>query len=225
MNSPIVSRPGDDHYRARVGFPNLWDQIGACTFSALTILGLREHHRLLDIGCGSLRYGRLCLLYLNEGGYFGIEPEERLVYEGMQYEVGEELFRRKKPRFDHNARFDLTVFHEQFHFIVAQSIFTHASLFQIGQCMSQVKKVLLPQGLFLFNFQLGKQDSTCNEWTYHQCVSYTQKTIQQIIQENNLVLRWMEFPLPVRRKWIVAAHSQEVLKRLNHHVSWNPEKV
>src|SRR5437879_12824633 len=82
-------KPGDAHYRAYVGPPEDYDLIAAMTFNLLTTLGLRQHHSLLDVGCGSLRIGRLLIPYLNRGKYFGVEPAEWLVAEGIKQELGE----------------------------------------------------------------------------------------------------------------------------------------
>ncbi|MBK5117071.1 MAG: hypothetical protein JJE23_09160 [Thermoleophilia bacterium] len=56
-------RDGWDEERARgyVGPPEYFDLITAMSFGLLTVLGLRERHRLLDIGCGSLRVGRVLI--------------------------------------------------------------------------------------------------------------------------------------------------------------------
>jgi len=59
--------PGAGHYTAYVGPPNQYDFMGATQFRLLTTLGLREHHAVLDFGCGSLRAGRLLIPYLLEG--------------------------------------------------------------------------------------------------------------------------------------------------------------
>ena len=60
-----------------------YDLSSALQFSLLTSLGLRENHTLLDIGCGSLRGGRLALMYLLPEHYYGIEPEQWLIEEGI----------------------------------------------------------------------------------------------------------------------------------------------
>lgn len=60
-------------YRSYVGPADQYDLIGAAQFALLYALGLREYHRLLDIGCGSLRAGRMLISYLNSGGYTGVE--------------------------------------------------------------------------------------------------------------------------------------------------------
>jgi hypothetical protein len=73
--------------------------IAAMTFNLLTTLGLRQHHSLLDVGCGSLRIGRLLIPYLNRGKYFGVEPNEWLVQEGIKRELGDALLEIKRPTF------------------------------------------------------------------------------------------------------------------------------
>ena len=75
INEPI----GSHHYRAFVGLPQKYDLVAANQFCILTTLGLRENHKLLDIGCGSLRGGRLFIPYLLPNGYYGIEPEKWLI--------------------------------------------------------------------------------------------------------------------------------------------------
>ena len=60
-------KAGDSHYRAYVGPPGDYDRIAAMTFNLLTAVGLRQQHKVLDIGCGSLRVGRLLIPYLNKG--------------------------------------------------------------------------------------------------------------------------------------------------------------
>src|SRR5438045_9579914 len=80
-------KPGDAHYRAYVGPPEDYDLIAAVTFNLLTTLGLRQHNSVLDIGCGSLRIGRLLISYLNRGKYFGVEPYECLVVVGIKWEL------------------------------------------------------------------------------------------------------------------------------------------
>lgn len=51
-------------YRGYVGPEAQYDLMGATQFRLLCTLGLREHHTLLDFGCGSLRAGRLFIPYL-----------------------------------------------------------------------------------------------------------------------------------------------------------------
>ena len=124
-------KPGDPHYRAYVGPPEDYDLIAAMTFNLLTTIGLRQHHSLLDIGCGSLRIGRLLIPYLNRGKYFGVEPNQWLVEEGIRREVGESLVEIKRPTFFFSKSPNAIVeANTSFDFAVAQSIFSHCGQFR-----------------------------------------------------------------------------------------------
>ena len=113
---------GARHYRAFVGPPDDYDLLGALQFSLLTALGLREHHYLLDIGCGSLRAGRLFIPYLLPERYFAIEPERWLIDEGIRLEIGQAQVDIKKPTFSQESDFTLSCFGRSFDFLMAQSI-------------------------------------------------------------------------------------------------------
>jgi hypothetical protein len=58
-------QPGDAHYRAFVGLPD-GNDLAAGFSSTCSGLELREDHSLLDIGCGSLRAGRLFIPLVDE---------------------------------------------------------------------------------------------------------------------------------------------------------------
>src|SRR5438093_164793 len=122
-------KPGDPHYRAYVGPPEDYDLIAAMTFNLLTTIGLRQHHSLLDIGCGSLRIGRLLIPYLNRGKYFGVEPNQWLVEEGIKREIGETLVATKGPTFLLTDSPEMVIETKvSFDFALAQSIFSHCGL-------------------------------------------------------------------------------------------------
>src|SRR6476469_2956387 len=119
-------KPGDPQYRAYVGPPEDYDLISAMSFNLLTHLGLRQHHQVLDIGCGSLRVGRLLIPYLNRGGYTGLEPNEWLVHDGIANEVGEDQVRIKQPNFVFaETAAGLIAEGRRYDFMLAQSIFSH----------------------------------------------------------------------------------------------------
>ena len=71
-------QPGDLEHRAFVGPPKRYERMGHLQLQTLIQLGLRPQHRLLDIGCGSLRAGKRFIPYLDAERYFGIEPNEWL---------------------------------------------------------------------------------------------------------------------------------------------------
>src|SRR6201982_1136722 len=122
-------KPGDAHYRAYVGPPEDYDLIAAMTFNLLTTLGLRQHHSLLDVGCGSLRIGRLLIPYLNQGKYFGVEPNEWLVDQGIKRELAKSLLEIKRPMFFFSdSPNTISQAKVAFNFALAQSIFSHCGL-------------------------------------------------------------------------------------------------
>src|SRR5277367_6499807 len=110
MNAPPAAQQNNEDalHRAFVGPPDRYDLASAGQFSLLTALGLREEHTLLDIGCGSLRGGRLFIPYLNPEKYFGIEPEQWLIDQGIAAEIGRDLANIKKPAFSNDSNFTLS---------------------------------------------------------------------------------------------------------------------
>src|SRR6059058_309226 len=164
-------KPGDPHYRAYVGPPEDYDLIAAMTFNLLTTLGLRQHHSLLDIGCGSLRIGRLLIPYLNRGKYFGVEPNEWLVEEGVRRELGETLVQIKQPTFFFSDSPDAVARAKvSFDFVLAQSIFSHCGLDLIKSWLSAVSRSLASDGALVATFLPGEEDSPRTGWVYPECV-------------------------------------------------------
>jgi hypothetical protein len=70
-------------HRAYVGAPEEWDLVASRQVSLLLAAGLRDTHRLVDVGCGSLRAGRMLIPYLRPDHYFGVEPNRWLVEKGI----------------------------------------------------------------------------------------------------------------------------------------------
>ncbi len=138
LPNPEAARlpPGYEYYRAYVGPGGQWDFMGATQFSLLTALGLQERHKLLDLGCGSLRAGRFLMLYLARVHYCGIDPNAWLIEDAINRELGSELIALKAPRFDHGSGFEAGVFGERFDFIVAQSIFSHTGPELVTQALT-----------------------------------------------------------------------------------------
>src|SRR5919201_4626085 len=140
-------KPGDPHYLAYVGPPEDYDLIAAMTFNLLTTLGLRQHHSLLDVGCGSLRIGRLLIPYLNRGKYFGVEPAEWLVTEGIKQELGETVVQTKRPTFFFTDSPETVVRAKvSFDFALAQSIFSHCGLDLLSGRLAALSRALAEVG-------------------------------------------------------------------------------
>jgi SAM-dependent methyltransferase len=227
METPAESlgvglKPGDAHYRAYVGPPEDYDLIAAMTFNLLTTLGLRQHHSLLDVGCGSLRIGRLLIPYLNRGKYFGIEPNEWLVQEGIKRELGEALLQIKRPTFFFSdspetiARSKIS-----FDFVVAQSVFSHCGLDLIKSWLSAISHSLAENGALLATFLPGEEDSPIKGWVYPECVNYRPATMRQIAAEAGLRFELLDWKHP-RQTWaLFAAPKFDSAWFKNRALTWN----
>ena len=79
--------------------------MGATEFRLLTSLGLSLNNNLLDFGCGSLRSGKLFIPYLDAGNYYGQEPNQWLIDDGIKYELGKDILNKKKPNFSNRDDF------------------------------------------------------------------------------------------------------------------------
>ncbi len=200
-------KPGDHHYRAFVGPPQDYDLVGAMQFSVLTLLGLREHHYLLDIGCGSLRAGRLFIPYLLSGRYYGIEPEAWLLQEGIDKELGADLVRLKEPVFSNDTNFTLTDFDRKFNFLLAQSIFSHASQKQISRCLEQAQQVMDKGAIFAATFAKGQGNYDGDVWVYPDPASYTLERISELASANNLSCKPLPWKHPSGQTWVVFVHE------------------
>ncbi|HWA90050.1 MAG TPA: class I SAM-dependent methyltransferase [Rhizomicrobium sp.] len=117
------------------GDVGLFEEVGRHTLLSLQQNGLAPHHRLLDLGCGTLRLGYFLVRYLDPERYFGIEPTGHYLAAGLKHAIGMELRALKRPRFDRNRNFDFSVFGVAFDYVVARSIFSHASPAMIARVM------------------------------------------------------------------------------------------
>ena len=188
-----------DNYRAYVGPENKYDLMAASQFNLMTILGLRESHTLLDIGCGSLRGGRLFIPYLATGHYFGLEPNSWLIEQGMK-EHG--LSDVKQPQFSDDGNFTLTVFNRTFDFMLAQSIFSHAAQHQIERCLQQARAVMHDKSLFVATFYVGTDSYTGSDWVYPGNVTYRMADMLALIQDAGLRAQQLDWTHANEQTWL-----------------------
>ena len=215
-------KPGDSQYRAYVGPPEDYDLIAAMAFNLLTTLGLRQHHSLLDLGCGSLRIGRLLIPYLNREKYFGVEPNKWLVDEGIKRELGETLVQIKRPTFFFSDSPDTIAQAETaFDFALAQSIFSHCGLDLIKGWLSAISHSLAPGGALVATFLIGEEDSSRTGWIYPECVNYRPATLERAAEEMNLRFEILDWKHP-RQTWaLFAAREFDSSWFKDRPLTWN----
>jgi hypothetical protein len=207
MNDKL--KAGDKHYKAYVGPPDRYDFMGATQFRLLTSLGLRANHKLLDFGCGSLRSGKLFIPYLNSGNYYGQEPNQWLIDEGIKNELGGDLIQIKKPTFSNQSDFTIG-FKEKFNFIVAQSIFSHTNLELTKKGLMSIYSSLEEDGLAIVTIIEGDDYKGTETWVYPGCTTFSSNTIRAVFDE--LGCEWRRLPwFHPAQTWFVLSRNKTVL--------------
>lgn len=200
-------------YASYVGKKMHWDLKGAMQFRILCSFGLRQHHKLLDFGCGSLRAGRLLIPYLESGNYYGVEPNRWLIKDAIKKEIGSSLVRLRKPNFFYNDDFSCPPDTEKkFDFIVAQSILSHTGIAETRKILSQFASSAKDDGIILVTFvpstekypHLHNVDK--DGWVYPGCHSYDEGQIDSFFKESGLQykkLKWYHNA----QVWYIASKS------------------
>ncbi|MEQ5833672.1 class I SAM-dependent methyltransferase [Marinobacter sp. NFXS9] len=203
----MTMKPGDPHYRAYVGDPVNYDLIAATVFNLMTTLGLRDHHKVLDVGCGSLRNARLLIPYLARSGYVGIEPNRWLVEEGMSQECGKDVIELKQARF--SFRTDCTELNtdERFDFILLQSIFSHCGEDLVRHWLQELDPHLADDGVMLVTWFPDQKNSGESGWLYPGLVRYNEAYFKSMVEEAGLTYKSLNWPHPIQR-WAMLTRSQ-----------------
>jgi hypothetical protein len=129
-----------------------FEQAGREQLIALLGEGLNPESIVLDIGCGCLRTAYWLVRFLDPGCYYGIEPARQRVEYGLRYLFTPPELALKEPRFDFNSRFDSSVFGVRFDFVLARSIWTHASKMQIEATLDSFIRDSNSSGVFLTSY-------------------------------------------------------------------------
>ncbi|MFE9648730.1 class I SAM-dependent methyltransferase [Streptomyces sp. NPDC006365] len=179
-----------------------WAQIGRMQFDYLVRHGLKPQHRMLEIGCGNLRAGRLFIDYLESGNYYGIDispdiliaAQDTLVREGLQTKLPHlTLTDDLTFAFLPDAYFDV---------VHAHSVFSHSPQDVIEQCLAHVGRVLAPGGFFDFTFDRteGREHQVLHEDFY-----YRTETLVQLAAKHGLSAQFMD-------DWEKLPHRQSKLR-------------
>ncbi|MEH6515101.1 MAG: class I SAM-dependent methyltransferase [Halioglobus sp.] len=217
----LDKKPGDKHYRAYIGPPRHYDLISAMTFNLLTCLGLRQNHKVLDIGCGSLRVGRLLIPYLDKGSYYGVEPNEWLVRDGIANELGNEIVEMKRPTFVFGESLRSLEDKPVFDFAFAQSVFSHTGIDLLRDWLTELAPVIATSGAVLATFLFAEHDSEEIGWVYPGVVSYRESTLERLAEELGFSFRALNWSHP-RQVWVILYREEFDTDLINGgNVHWN----
>ncbi len=151
LGDAVAPPPPPDQLRRRVG--GNWEVIGKLQFDYLVSEGMRPEHRLIDVGCGTLRGGVHYVGYLDSGNYFGIDLGPEMI-EGGRGELARAGLDTKTVHLRATDTFDVD-FGVPFDYGMALSVFTHVSLNSITLCLSNLSSALAVGGRFYGTYFRG----------------------------------------------------------------------
>ncbi len=139
---------------ASAGPAHLWEQKRAFQIAFLRRVGLEPRHRLLDLGCGTLRGGIPLIAYLEPGHYTGIELRSDVLEEGRR-ELAEAGLEDRRP--DLRVCGDLRALglEGRFDYALAFSVLIHMADEIAETALTFVARHLAPSGTFYANVNLG----------------------------------------------------------------------
>lgn len=131
------------HYKSHLGGgANEWETRGKFQLFFLRQMGLKEGHRLLDVGCGPIRAGEHFIRALGTGDYCGIDYNADFVKVARQIVAGHEELLSKNPRIEHMNGFDLARLDEKFDYVMLFSVLNHCTVDEKKAFFSNIGSVI-----------------------------------------------------------------------------------
>jgi hypothetical protein len=172
-------------------------------FQLLITLGLREEHRVLDIGCGSLGLGGLLVPFLRPRRYFGVDPQQGLIEDGVRFALGHDLFDRKQPQFSTSVDFGFRRFGVKFDYIVAHGLFPDIGAELVVACLRGAALCLEPDGVLVASFIPGPCDYDGAGWNPHAKGEYSVTKLKSMAHQAGLTLNVLDWPHPGGHSWVL----------------------
>src|SRR5262245_41625013 len=125
-------------HRGYVGRMEWYQADGQRQFEFMLEHGLQPGDVLCDIGCGSLRGGRLFIEYLDRGNYLGLDGEGELVELGLRHELDPRVREDKAPEFVVSYGFEFRRFSRFPTRALALALFSHLNRRDIRLCLQNL---------------------------------------------------------------------------------------
>jgi len=180
----------------------MWHELGELQFEFLKRRGLKPHHRLLDIGCGTLRGGRHFIRYLDVSNYTGLDVSPEALKHAKTV-INQGGLSEKYPTLVLNVAGDLRLenIKGKFDFILAQSVFSHLPEEFIFDCFDNIHKVL--SGTFYFTIVEGVK-----ERRGHKGFAYPVSWVRQVIEDRGYEFQNWAHDYPHPRGQIMLSASK-----------------
>mgnify|MGYP006275714601 CR=1 FL=1 len=146
---------------ALVGPPDLWEMKRRFQIDFLRQAGLLPHHRLLDLGCGTLRGGIPLIGYLDPGHYAGVEVRREVLDEGRR-ELGESGLAEKSPQLVHCPRIAELDLGRRFDVAWAFAVLIHMDDAILDDAVAAMARHLDDGGVFYATANVGSESP--GEW-------------------------------------------------------------
>ncbi|MBA2730500.1 MAG: class I SAM-dependent methyltransferase [Euzebyaceae bacterium] len=150
----LVFASRQDRRHALSGPRQAWRVKRDYQISFLRDAGLQPQHRLLDLGCGTLRGGIPIINVLDDGHYWGVNAREQALT-AARAELVDAGLEHKRPRLIHGSDFDLLHLGVKFDVIWAFSVLPHLDDAVLGGALRCVKEHLANDGRFFATVHLG----------------------------------------------------------------------
>lgn len=145
-----------DWAREFSGDPATHDARGELSLGFLKDLGLTQHDRVLEVGCGGLSLGRPLIMFLSPGKYVGLDPAGWAVEAGFQAYPALE---NQAPNFLYRSDFSAAELGVSFDVIVALDLVSHLAHAQLSQLLAATREVSREGTKFLLNWQRDQMNS------------------------------------------------------------------
>ena len=188
-------------FRAAVRSSGVWsggpeenfELVGRNTLATAIQYGLLPNHKVLDVGAGSLRVGWWLLQYVEPSNYYAIEPNRKMI-DPIAEKIGAPI------HIYYNDDWEFPPI--QFDFVIARSIWTHASKWMISKMLSEFVENSAPDARFLTSVrfaQTDQEDYKGDEWVGRShksdqpgMVKHSRKWIEDECRKHGLALEVKE---------------------------------
>ena len=179
-----------------------WLKIGQMQFDYLVSHGLKPGMRMLEIGCGNLRAGRLFISHLDAGDYYGIDISPDILL-AAQRTLADAGLQDKLPHLTLVQDLKLAFLPAGYFDVVhAHSVFSHSPIGVIDECLAHVGRVMKPDGFFDFTFD--RTEGTEHQ-VLHEDFYYRTETLVALAARHGLTGQFMT-------DWEELPHQQSKLR-------------
>ena len=126
-----------------------FENLGRKSLAAMINYGLMPDHKVLDVGAGSLRVGWWLFHYIEPSNYYAIEPVRSRIDPAVKM-LGVDIHTYYNEDFEFpDVKFD---------FVIARSIWTHASKVMIAKMLSEFAENSSADAKFLASVLLARSE-------------------------------------------------------------------